>query len=217
KEGSGMKDEFLATLSHELRTPLNAVLGYSRMLRLGTLPPDRTKPSLEVVERNATALKQIIEDVLDISRIVAGRMRLNLERVDLPAILHESTQTVMPAADAKGVRVETVVDPLTVPVSGDPDRLQQIVWNLMSNAIKFTPRGGRVQVRLSRVNSHIEVVVSDTGIGISRDFLPYVFEPFRQANATFSREHGGLGLGLGIAKQLAELHWGTIMAMADGV
>ena len=147
-EASRLKDEFLATLSHELRTPLNAVLGYARMLRLGTMAPDKAKPALEVVERNATALKQIIEDVLDVSRIVAGRLRLNVEPVDLPAILHESCATVLPAADAKGVRVETVIDPLTTPVSGDPDRLQQIVWNLLSNAIKFTPRGGKVQLRL---------------------------------------------------------------------
>ncbi len=142
-EASRLKDEFLATLSHELRTPLNAVLGYARMLRLGTTPPDKTKAALEVVERNATALKQIIEDVLDVSRIVAGRLRLNVEPVDLPAIVQESCATVMPAADAKGVRVELIVDPLTTPVSGDADRLQQIVWNLLSNAIKFTPRGGK--------------------------------------------------------------------------
>jgi CheY-like chemotaxis protein/nitrogen-specific signal transduction histidine kinase len=216
-EASRLKDDFLATLSHELRTPLNAVLGYARMLRLGTMAPDKTKPALEVIERNATALKQIIEDVLDVSRIVAGRLRLNVEPVDLPAILHESCATVLPAADAKGVRVETVIDPLTTPVSGDPDRLQQIIWNLLSNAIKFTPRSGKVQVRLARVNSHVEITVSDTGRGIAADFLPFVFERFRQGDATFSREHGGLGLGLAIAKQLAELHGGTVSASSGGV
>ena len=215
-EASRLKDEFLATLSHELRTPLNAVLGYTRMLRLGTIPPDKAKAALDVVERNATSLKQIIEDVLDISRVVAGRLRMNVEPVDLPAILQESCATVMPAADAKGVRVEAVIDPLTSPVSGDPDRLQQIVWNLLSNAIKFTPRGGRVQLRLSRVNSHVEVTVSDTGRGIPPDFLPFVFDRFRQGDGTFSREQGGLGLGLAIAKQLAELHGGTIAATSDG-
>jgi PAS domain S-box-containing protein len=215
-EVSRLKDEFLATLSHELRTPLNAVLGYSRMLRLGTLSSEKTRPAFEVLERNATALKQIIEDVLDVSRIVTGRMRLNVQAVDLPGILYEAAATVMPAAEAKGVRVETLVDPMSTPVSGDPDRLQQVLWNLMSNAIKFTPRGGKVQLRLARVNSHIEVSVSDTGIGISPDFLPFVFEPFRQADSTFSREHGGLGLGLGIAKQLTELHGGTITALSDG-
>jgi PAS domain S-box-containing protein len=216
-DASRLKDEFLATLSHELRTPLNAVLGYARMLRVGTVPLDKAKSALDVVERNATALKQIIEDVLDVSRIVAGRLRLNVEPVDLPAILHESIATVMPAADAKGVRVEAVIDPLTTPVSGDADRLQQIVWNLLSNAIKFTARGGKVQLRLSRVNSHVEIAVSDTGRGIAPDFLPYVFERFRQADATFAREQGGLGLGLAIAKQLAELHGGTISAASDGI
>jgi PAS domain S-box-containing protein len=215
-DASRLKDEFLATLSHELRTPLNAVLGYARMLRLGSTPPDKTKAALEVVERNATALKQIIEDVLDISRIVAGRLRLNVEPVDVPAIIHESCATVVPAADAKGVHVDVIVDPLTTPVSGDADRLQQIVWNLLSNAIKFTPRGGRVQVRLARVNSHVELTVSDTGQGIAPDFLPFVFERFRQADATFSREQGGLGLGLAIAKQLTELHGGTLSAMSAG-
>jgi PAS domain S-box-containing protein len=216
-EASRLKDEFLATLSHELRTPLNAVLGYTRMLRLGTLEPDKESSALEVVERNATALKQIVEDVLDVSRIVAGRMRLNVEPVELPAILQEACATVLPAAHAKGVRIETVIDPLTSPISGDPDRLQQIVWNLLSNAIKFTARGGKVQVRLSRVNSHVEVTVSDTGRGIAPDFLPFVFERFRQGDATFSREHGGLGLGLAIAQQLTEMHGGTISAASDGL
>jgi PAS domain S-box-containing protein len=216
-EASRLKDEFLATLSHELRTPLNAVLGYARMLRLGALAPDRVSAALDVVERNATALKQIIEDVLDISRIVAGRLRLNVESVDLPSILQESCATVMPAADAKGVRLEILIDPQPAPVSGDPDRLQQIVWNLLSNAIKFTSRGGRVQLRLLHVNSHVEIVVSDTGRGIPADFLPFVFERFRQGDATFSREQGGLGLGLSIAKQLTELHGGTIEAASRGL
>ena len=215
-EASRLKDEFLATLSHELRTPLNAVLGYARMLRLQTLPPEKSQPALEIVERNASALKQIIEDVLDVSRIVAGRLRLNVEPVDLPDILHEAVATVMPAADAKGVRVETMVEPLGTPVSGDADRLRQVVWNLLSNAIKFTPRGGKVQLRLARVNSHVEVTVSDTGRGIAADFLPHVFERFRQADASFSREHGGLGLGLAIARQLVELHGGTIAAASGG-
>ena len=216
-EANRLKDEFLATLSHELRTPLNAVLGYARMMRTQTIAPDKAKGAWDVVERNATALKQIIEDVLDVSRIVAGRLRLNVEPVDLPAILHEAMATVMPAADAKDVRVETVIEPLSTPISGDPNRLQQILWNLLSNAIKFTARGGKVQLRLSRVNSHVELAVSDTGRGIAPEFLPYVFERFRQADASFSREHGGLGLGLAIAKQLAELHGGTITAASGGI
>ncbi len=216
-EASRLKDEFLATLSHELRTPLNAVLGYARMLRLGTMSADKAKPALDAVERNATGLKQIIEDVLDVSRIVAGRMRLNAEPTDLPTILRDAYATVVPAADAKGIRVETIIDPLAPPVLGDADRLQQIVWNLLSNAIKFTPRGGKVRLHLQRVNSHVEIVVSDTGSGIAPDFLPYVFERFRQGDPTFAREHGGLGLGLAIAKQLTELHGGTLSAASAGV
>jgi PAS domain S-box-containing protein len=216
-EASRLKDEFLATLSHELRTPLNAVLGYTRMLRLQTLPPEKVKPALDIVERNATALKQMIEDVLEVSRIVAGRLRLNVEAVDLPGILRDAVATVTPAADGKGVRLETVIDPLTTPVSGDADRLQQVVWNLLSNAIKFTPRAGKVQLRLSRVNSHVEIAVSDTGRGIAPEFLPFVFERFRQADASFSRQHGGLGLGLAITKQLVELHGGTVTATSGGL
>jgi PAS domain S-box-containing protein len=215
-EASRLKDEFLATLSHELRTPLNAVLGYARMMRTQTVSEKKAQGVWDVVERNATALKQIIEDVLDVSRIVAGRLRLNVEPVDLPTILREAVATVTPAADAKGVRVETLIEPVPSLVSGDADRLQQIVWNLISNAIKFTPRGGKVQLRLSRVNSHVEVTVSDTGRGISPNFLPFVFERFRQADASFSREHGGLGLGLAIAKQLTELHGGAITAASGG-
>ena len=215
-EASRLKDEFLATLSHELRTPLNAVLGYARMLRSGAVAPERTNAALEIVERNATALKQIIEDVLDVSRIISGRLRLDVAPVDLPAVLHDSCATVLPAADAKGVRLETIIDPLTTPISGDGERIRQIVWNLLSNAIKFTPRGGKVQLRLARVNSHVEVTVSDTGRGIPQEFLPFVFDRFRQGDATSSREHGGLGLGLAIAKQLTELHGGTLSAMSGG-
>jgi PAS domain S-box-containing protein len=216
-DASRLKDEFLATLSHELRTPLNAVLGYARMLRLGTMSPDKTRAALDVLERNATSLRQIIEDILDVSRIVAGRLRLNVEPVDLAGILHEACATMMPAADAKGVRVEALVDPITTLVSGDRDRLQQIIWNLLSNAIKFTPRGGRVTVGLARVDSHIEVSVSDTGSGIAPDFLPFVFDRFRQGDATLSRQQSGLGLGLAIARQLAELHGGTITASSPGL
>ena len=216
-DANRLKDEFLATLSHELRTPLNAVLGYARMLRQGSVPSERIQPALEVVERNATGLKQIIEDVLDVSRIVTGRLRLNVDTVDLPSLLHEACAAVMPAADAKRVRVETIIDPLHATVSGDPDRLLQIAWNLLANAIKFTPRGGKVQVRLARVNSHVEISVSDTGQGIAPEFLPYVFDRFRQGDATFTREHGGLGLGLAIARQLAELHGGTMHAASEGL
>lgn len=215
-ETSRIKDEFLSTLSHELRTPLGSVLTYARLLRGGMVQPAELQHVFEVIERNATSLKQIVEDVLDVSSIVAGRLRLDVQEVDLPTVLRESCATVMPAANAKGVRVETVIDPIATPASGDPSRLQQIVWNLLSNAIKFTARGGKVQLRLARVNSHVEITVSDTGIGITPEFLPFVFEKFRQADGSFSRRYGGLGLGLAIAKQLAELHGGTIVAKSGG-
>jgi PAS domain S-box-containing protein len=216
QEASQLKDEFLATLSHELRTPLNAILGYARMIRSGIVTPDRLTRAIEVIERNATSLTQIVEDVLDVSRIVSGKMRLNVQPADLPEIVRNAVDGVVPAADAKGVKIDIVLDPLAAPVSGDPERLQQVVWNLMSNAVKFTPRGGRVQVRLQRVDSHVEVAVADTGIGISKEFLPFIFDRFRQADAGMAREHGGLGLGLGIARQLVEMHGGTIHAASGG-
>jgi PAS domain S-box-containing protein len=217
QEASRIKDDFLASLSHELRTPLNAILGYARMLRSGIVAPDRREKAIETIERNATSLTQIVEDVLDISRIVSGKIRLNVQPVDFPDIVRSAVDAVTPAADAKGVRIETVLDPEAAPVSGDPERLQQVLWNLLSNAVKFTNRGGRVQVRLERVNSHVEVGVSDTGIGISPEFLPHVFERFRQADGGIARERGGLGLGLSIARQLTEMHGGTIDAFSGGV
>jgi signal transduction histidine kinase len=206
QEASRLKDEFLASLSHELRTPLNAILGYARMLRSGIIGPDKRERAMATIERNATSLTQIVEDVLDISRIVSGKIRLNVQTVDFPTIVANAVDAVAPAADAKGVRLETVVDPHAAPISGDPERLQQVLWNLLSNAVKFTPRGGKVQVRLERINSHIELTVSDTGIGIAPEFLPHVFERFRQAEGGTTREQGGLGLGLSIARQLTELH-----------
>jgi len=211
-----LKDDFLATLSHELRTPLNAILGYARMLRQGIGEPERQSRALEIVERNATSLTQMVAEVLDVSRIVGGKMRLNVQTVDLPKVLDEAVATIRTAADAKGVRLQVVADPLAGPISGDPDRLQQIIWNLLSNAVRFTPKDGRVQVRLERVDSHAEVSVSDTGVGIPAAFLPHVFERFRQADSRFSREYGGLGLGLAIAHELVELHGGTIRAFSDG-
>jgi len=217
QEVSRIKDDFLASLSHELRTPLNAILGYARMLRSGIVGPDKEQRAIETIERNATSLTQIVEDVLDISRIVSGKIRLNVQPVDVPAIVRNAVDVIAPAADAKGVRVETVLDPHATPISGDPERLQQVLWNVLSNAVKFTNRGGRVQVRLERVHSHVEVTVSDTGIGIPPEFLPYVFERFRQADAGISRERGGLGLGLSIARQLAEMHGGTIDVSSAGV
>ena len=217
QETSRLKDEFLASLSHELRTPLNAVLGYARMLRSGIVAADKQAKAIETIERNATSLAQIVEDVLDISRIISGKIRLHVQPLDLPQIVGDAIDAVLPAADAKGVRIEKVLDPRASPVWGDPDRLQQVLWNLLSNAVKFTSRGGKVQIGLGRVNSHIEVSVSDTGIGISPEFLPHVFERFRQADASFARERGGLGLGLSIARQLAEMHGGTIEVASGGV
>jgi PAS domain S-box-containing protein len=211
-----MKDEFLAVLSHELRTPLNAIVGYSRLLRGGILPPDKAARGLETLERNATWLTQIVEDVLDVSRIVSGKLRLDVQPVELSLIVDNAIATVQPGADAKGIRIQTLIDPRVGPVSGDPGRLQQVIWNLMTNAVKFTPKNGRVQVRLERVNSHVEVVVSDTGSGIRADFLPYVFERFRQAEGGTTRKTGGLGLGLAIVRHIVEMHGGTVEASSAG-
>jgi PAS domain S-box-containing protein len=211
-----LKDEFLATLSHELRTPLNAILGYARMLRSGIVPPDKSIQAIDVLERNASSLTRIVSDVLDVSRIVSGKLRLDVQRVDLPLLVTEAVATVLPAANAKGVRIETAVDPAAPPVSGDPDRLRQVVWNLLSNAVKFTPPGGRVHVRVEPAPAGAAVVVRDTGVGIAREFLPFIFEPFRQLDSTSTRVHGGLGLGLTIARHIVDMHGGTIEAASDG-
>lgn len=216
QESNRLKDEFLASLSHELRTPLSAVLGYARILRSGMVSGEKQQKAMEAIERNAASLAQIVEDVLDVSRITSGKMRLNVQTVDFPDVVRNAIDAVAPAADAKGLRLEAVLDPRAVPVSGDPERLQQVLWNLLSNAVKFTSRGGKVQIRLERVNSHIEVAVADTGIGIAPEFLPHVFERFRQADAGIARERGGLGLGLSIARQLVEMHGGTIDAASLG-
>ncbi len=211
-----MKDEFLAVLSHELRTPLNAIVGYSRLLRGNILSGEKASRGLETLERNATWLTQIVEDVLDVSRIVSGKIRLDVQPVELPLIVDNAVATIQPAADAKGVQVQAAIDPRVGPVSGDPSRLQQVVWNLVSNAVKFTPRNGCVQVGLDAVNSHVEIVVTDTGIGIRPDFLPYVFERFRQAEAGTTRKTGGLGLGLAIVRHIVEMHGGTVEAASEG-
>jgi PAS domain S-box-containing protein len=212
-----LKDDFLATLSHELRTPLNAILGYSRMLRSGVVERERQARALEIVERNASALSRMVADVLDVSRIVAGKVQLNVQLIDLPVVVQEAIATIRPAAEAKGVRLQTVMDPEAGPVQGDGDRLQQVIWNLLSNAVRFTSRHGLVQVRLHRVDSNLEIVVSDTGSGIAPEFMPHVFERFRQADSRLSREYGGLGLGLAISRELVELHGGTIRAESDGL
>jgi CheY-like chemotaxis protein len=216
RKASGLKDAFLATLSHELRTPLNAIMGYARMLRAGMLTADKLPRTFETIERNTAALTKMVEDILDVSRVVSGKMRLSMQPVELPLVVHDAIATVIPAAEAKHIRVDTTIDPQVGPVSGDPDRLRQIVWNLLSNAVKFTPKHGRIQVRLERVNSSVEIVVSDTGIGIQADFLPHIFERFRQAESGAAREHAGLGLGLAIVRNLVELHGGTVNAASGG-
>ncbi|AUX41619.1 two-component hybrid sensor and regulator [Sorangium cellulosum] len=213
---SQLKDEFLATMSHELRTPLTAVLGWIRMLRTGKLSEDRREKALETVERNAQAQAQLVDDLLDISRIMAGKLRLDVQPIELAAVMEAALEVVRPAADAKGVRLEPLLDPGVGAVSGDAGRLQQVVWNLLSNAVKFTSRGGVVRVRLERVDASAEVVVSDTGQGIDPAFLPYVFEQFRQADSGTTRKHGGLGLGLTIVKSLVEMHGGTAHATSEG-
>jgi PAS domain S-box-containing protein len=211
-----LKDEFLATLSHELRTPLNAVLGYARMLRIGAVKTDKMQHALDVIERNATSLTQIVEDVLDVSRIVSGKVRLQMRPVSAAKVVSDAVATVQPAADAKGVRIECAFDSNVEPVSGDPDRLQQVLWNLVSNAVKFTSSGGRVQVQVTPERSNVSIVIRDTGIGIPSAFLPHIFERFRQAESGTTRSQSGLGLGLAIARHIVEMHGGTIEAASEG-
>lgn len=211
------KDEFLATVSHELRTPLNAMLGWARMLTSGTLPEAARGKALQSIERNAIAQAQLVEDLLDVSRIVSGKMRLDLKEVDLPRVVEAAVDSVRPAMEAKNIRFQPAIDPSASQVMGDPNRLQQVIWNLLSNAIKFTPRGGRVQLILARVNSHIELSVSDSGLGIEPSFLPFLFQRFYQADGTSTRNQGGLGLGLAICRHLVELHGGTIEAFSEGL
>ena len=213
---SRMKDEFLATLSHELRTPLQSILGWVQLLLAEDADPAETREGLRIIDRNAQSQQRIIEDLLDMNRILSGKVRLDVQRVELAPVLEAAMETVRPAANAKGIKMHAVLDELSKPVSGDPQRLQQIFWNILSNAIKFTPRGGRVEVILQRVNSHFEVCVSDNGIGINEEFLPHVFDRFRQADASSTRSHSGLGLGLAIVKHLTELHGGTVFAKSPG-
>lgn len=216
ERASRLKDDFLATLSHELRTPLNAILGWSHLLRARPLEPRQIADGLETIERNARVQAQIVDDLLEMSRIISGKLRLDVRHVDLPTVIDAAIRTIQPAAEAKGIRVVTVLDPRAGPIAGDPSRIQQVLWNLLSNAIKFTPRDGRVHILLERVNSHVEIAVSDTGIGIKDEFLPYLFDRFRQADASTTREHRGMGLGLSIVKNLVEMHGGTVSAASGG-
>jgi chemotaxis family two-component system sensor kinase Cph1 len=210
------KDEFLATVSHELRTPLNAMLGWLSLLESGELPLSKRVQAMETVTRNARVQAQLVEDLLDVSRIVSGKMRLDVQPVEPLEVVEAALATVQPAAAAKGIRLQPVLDPNAGPVMGDPNRLQQVLWNLLTNAVKFTPRDGRIQVRLQRVDSSIEIGVTDSGSGIRPEFLPHVFERFRQSNGAITRSHKGLGLGLSIVKHLVELHGGQVVASSEG-
>jgi PAS domain S-box-containing protein len=209
------KDEFLATISHELRTPLTAILGWIRLVRTMPLDPAMSSRGLETIERNAKAQAQLIDDLLDMSRIVSGRMQLDVRPAELVSVVHAALDSVRPAAEAKGIRLVENLDPTAGPVLGDATRLQQVVWNLLSNAIKFTPKAGRVEVRLERADSNVVITVRDTGQGIAPDFLPHLFERFSQAESRGART-AGLGLGLAIVRHLVELHGGTVVAESGG-
>lgn len=216
ERASRMKDEFLATLSHELRTPLNAILGWAGILSRGPTDAEDLRQGLETIERNARAQTQIIEDLLDLSRIISGKLRLDVRRIEMASVVEGAIETVRPAVNAKGIHLKTRFDPTAGSVSGDPGRLQQVFWNLLSNAIKFTPRDGSVDVVLEHLHSHVQVSVIDTGEGIDPNFLPHVFDRFRQADSTSTRQHGGLGIGLSIVKQLVELHGGSVRVSSGG-
>jgi signal transduction histidine kinase/ActR/RegA family two-component response regulator len=216
ERASRLKDEFLATLSHELRTPLNAILGWTAMLRQDAVEADRVPRVLDIIERNARAQAQLVSDVLDVSRMITGKIRLNARIMPLAESVKDAIDTIRPGADARGVRIEfeDSRDPLLV--HADPERIQQVVWNLLMNAVKFTPPDGRVTVRAARTAAFVELSVTDTGVGLSPDFLPFVFDRFRQADQSFTRAHGGLGLGLSIVKQVIEMHGGQVSAASEG-
>jgi signal transduction histidine kinase/ActR/RegA family two-component response regulator len=213
---SRVKDDFLATLSHELRTPINAIYGWAQLLQIGSLTSEEMQESFSVIVRNSQVQVQLIDDLLDVSRIVSGKLRLDVQPVDLCHVIQSALSTVSTASDAKGIQLQSILDPAAGPVSGDPGRLQQVVWNLLSNAVKFTSRGGKVQIRLQRVNSQIEIIVADTGEGLSPVILPHIFERFWQADGSTTRKHRGLGLGLSIVRQLVELHGGTVSVQSPG-
>ena len=211
-----MKDEFLATVSHELRTPLNAIIGWSHMLRKARLDEAMVARALETIDRNAKSQAQLVEDILDVSRMITGKLHLDMEPVDVASVINAAIDAVQLAAESKGIQLKVTLNPSARHTFGDSSRLQQVVWNLLSNAIKFTPSGGRIEVRLERAGSHIQLRVTDTGQGIKPDFLPFVFDRFRQADASSTRKMGGLGLGLAIVRHLTELHGGTVTAESAG-
>jgi signal transduction histidine kinase/ActR/RegA family two-component response regulator len=217
REANRVKDEFLATLSHELRTPLNAILGWTRLLRSKAVQPADVDRALEKVERNAQAQTRLVEDLLEVSRITTGKLRLEVKSLDLAAVATTAIESIRPTAEARGVTIDRRFASVFLPTAGDPDRLQQVIWNLISNAVKFTPAGGMVVVALNRHDQVDELSVSDTGVGIDPAFLPNVFDTFRQADGTSTRTHGGLGLGLSIVKHIVELHGGEVRAESEGV
>lgn len=211
-----LKDEFLATVSHELRTPLNAILGWASMLNRGALTQESIQNALHIIERNAKAQADIISDILDVSRIITGKLQIQSQRIDLAPIILSAVETLQPAADAKNIDLQVSLDETDALVVGDSDRLLQIVWNLLSNAIKFTPNNGEIDIKLEKLDSSVEIIMSDNGIGIDREFLPFVFERFRQADSSTTRSDSGLGLGLAIVRHLVELHGGTVRAESKG-
>ena len=216
EEANRLKDDFLATVSHELRNPLNSIVGWAGLLRSGKLDEKTVRRAVDAILRGAQAQDQIISDLLDVARIVNGRLRLDIRPVQLVEVLESAIDTVRPAAEAKQIRLQTLLDPAASPLAGDPDRLRQVFWNLLSNAVKFTSKSGRIQILSQRINSHIEIIVSDTGIGIEPQLLPYVFDRFRQADSGSNRQSSGLGLGLAIVRNLVELHGGTVGAESKG-
>ena len=210
------KDEFLMTLSHELRNPLNAVSGWAKLLEVGKLGDEQSRHAIEVILRNVNAQVRLVDDLLDMSSVVSGKMRLAIQPVNVADVIGEALDAVRPGAEAKGIQVQSVLDSPGAQVSGDPGRLQQAVWNLLYNAVKFTPKAGRIQVKLQQVKSHVEIIVSDTGPGIRPDLLPYIFDRLRQGDSSRSRAHGGLGIGLALVRHIAELHGGSVFAESPG-
>lgn len=217
REASRLKDEFLATISHELRTPLNSILGWTNILKSGNVDEQLSEKALETIDRNTRVQVQLIEDILDVSRMITGKMRLKNETVQIAPVIMAAVDSVRPMAQNKGVFLRTIIDPNATMISGDAERIQQIIWNLLSNAIKFTPKDGHVDIELKQVDSTVSIIVSDTGEGISESFVPFVFERFLQADSSKTRQHGGLGLGLAIVRHLVELHGGNVSVKSEGV
>jgi len=216
EEANRLKDDFLATVSHELRNPLNSIVGWAGLLSSGKLDPKKTSRAIEAITRAAQAQDQIINDLLDVSRIISGRLRLDIRPLRLVEVLETAIETIRPAAEAKEIRLQVLLDPIASPMAGDPDRLRQVFWNLLSNAVKFSPKNGRIQIHSQRIDSHVEIIISDTGIGIEPEFLPFVFDRFRQGDSGPNRQSTGLGLGLAIVRSLVELHGGTVGVESKG-